>query len=80
MAACDVKGAWLPLIFMLQSCEFLKVILEAQVIQIYSMDILNVTIDSLVLKYGVLWRMATSCRQWIFAHLTATASSVQTLN
>ena len=63
-AACDVQGVWLPLILMLQSCKFFKVILEAQVTQICSMDILRLTIDfyknvqSLVLKYGVLWRMA----------------------
>ena len=30
---------------MLQSREFLKVLLEAQVTQIYSMDILSLTID-----------------------------------
>ena len=57
-AACDVQGVWLPLILMLQSCKFLKVILEAQVTQICSMDILRLTIknvQSLVLMHGVLW-------------------------
>ena len=43
-------GAWLPLILMLQSCKFLKVILEAQATQICSMDILRLTID--FLKFG----------------------------
>ena len=58
-AACDVQGVWLPLILMLQSCKFFKVILEAQVTQICSMDILRLTTDfiknvqSLVLMYGV---------------------------
>ena len=40
-AARDVQGVWLPLILMLQSCKFFKVILEAQVTQICSMDILR---------------------------------------
>ena len=39
------QGVWLPLILMLQSCKFFKVILEAQVTQICSMDILRLTID-----------------------------------
>ena len=45
VAACDVIGVWFPLILMLQSCKFLKLILEAQVIQLCSMDILRLTID-----------------------------------
>ena len=45
------RGAWLPLILMLQSCKFLKVILEAQAIQICSIDILRLTIDDF-LKFG----------------------------
>ena len=44
-APCDVTGAWLPLNLMLQSCKFYEVILEAQVTQICSMDILRLTID-----------------------------------
>ena len=67
-AACDVTGVWLPLILMLQSCKFFTVILEAQVTQICSMDILRLTIDFIrmfkvwsLCIYGVLWRMARSC-------------------
>ena len=59
------QGAWPPLILMVQSCEFLKVILEAQVTQICSMDILNLTIDfikmsnvwSLCMEFCVAWQL-----------------------
>ena len=49
------QGAWLPLILMLQSCKFLKVILEAQVTQICSMDILRLTID--FIKMSKVWSL-----------------------
>ena len=59
------QGAWLPLILMLQSCKFLKIILEAQVTQICSMDILRLTIDfikmskvwSLCMKFYGAWQL-----------------------
>ena len=47
------QGVWLPLILMLQSCKFFKVILEAQVTQICSMDILRLTID--FIKMSKVW-------------------------
>ena len=80
-AACDVTGVWLPLILMLQSCKIFKVILEAQVTQICSMDILRLTIDFIKMSkvwsfmYGVLWRMARSCHLFAFDPWT----SVRTL-
>ena len=47
------QGVWLPLILMLQSCKFFKVILEAQITQICSMDILRLTID--FIKMSKVW-------------------------
>ena len=38
-AAYDVQGVWPPLILMLLSCKYLKIILEAQLTQICSIDI-----------------------------------------
>ena len=49
------QGVWLPLILMLQSCKFFKVILEAQVTQICSMDILRLTID--FIKMSKVWSL-----------------------
>ena len=51
------QGVWLPLILMLQSCKLLKVILEAQVTQICSMDILRLTIDFIKMSKG--WSLCT---------------------
>ena len=50
------QGVWLPLILMLQSCKFFKVILEAQVTQICSMDILRLTID--FIKMSKVWSLS----------------------
>ena len=52
-AACDVQGVWLSLILMLQSCNFFKVILEAQVTRICSMDILRLTIDFIKMSCAI---------------------------
>ena len=49
------QGAWLSLILMLQSCKFFKVILEVQVTQICSMDILRLTID--FIKMSKVWSL-----------------------
>ena len=49
------QGVWLPLILMLQSCNFFKVILEAQVTQICNMDILRLAID--FLKMCKVWSL-----------------------
>ena len=49
------QGVWLPLILMLQSCKLFKVILEAQVTQICTMDILRLTID--FIKMSEVWSL-----------------------
>ena len=46
------QGVWLPL---LQSCNFFKVILEAQVAQMCSMDILRLTIG--FIKMSKVWSL-----------------------
>ena len=47
------QGAWLPLILMLQSCKFFMVILEAQVTQICSMNVLRLITD--FIKMSKVW-------------------------
>ena len=58
------EGVWLPLILMLQSCKFFKVILEAQVTQICSMDILRCSYATV--KYY---------QSWLLSLLTPTVNS-----
>ena len=48
------QGVWLPLILILQSCEFVKAILEAQVTQICSVDILSL-IPSILIFDPCVW-------------------------
>ena len=60
-AACDITGGMASLNFDATELQIFKDNIETQ---IYSMEILRRTIknvQSLVLKYGVLWRMARSC-------------------
>ena len=51
--ACDVQGAWLPLILMLQNWKFFMVILEAQITQICSMNVLRLITD--FIKMSKVW-------------------------
>ena len=57
------QGAWLSLVLMLQSCKFFKVILEVQVTQICSMDILRLTID--FIKMSKVWSL---CMEFYACH------------
>ena len=51
--ALTSQGAWLPLILMLQSWNFFMVILEAQVTQICSMNVLRLITD--FIKMSKVW-------------------------